>query len=281
MHPHPRTLLFSAAAMALAVTLSACGGGGTHAASGTTTTTTGGRAGSQGFPGTSGSVAAVSGSSMEVQNQQTGQVTVSWKSSTTFSQTATVAASSVTVGDCVTVIGSSASGALTATTVTVSQPDSSGSCSTNPFGGGSGLPGGGFPGGTPPNGGSLPSRPSGSLPAGGSGFGFASGKVSSVGATSLVLYGTSSSGFGGNPPQGSTPPTTAKPTSVTVTVTSSTHYSETESASASSLAVGDCVTANGSTDSTGQVTATNIRITSTGGQSCSNGFAPPGATPNG
>jgi hypothetical protein len=38
------------------------------------------------------------------------------------------------------------------------------------------------------------------------------------------------------------------------------------------LAVGDCVTAFGSTASTGAVTASTVRITSTGGKTCSPGF---------
>ncbi len=59
------------------------GGANTSAGSGT---------GGGSFPGASGSVAAITGSSMEVQNQQTGQVTVSWTSSTTFSKTVTLSA---------------------------------------------------------------------------------------------------------------------------------------------------------------------------------------------
>jgi hypothetical protein len=55
-------------------------------------------------------------------------------------------------------------------------------------------------------------------------------------------------------------------------VNSSTAYSETASTAAGSLAVGDCVTAIGTADSTGAVTARSIRIASTGRQSCSNGL---------
>jgi hypothetical protein len=99
--------------------------------------------------------------------------------------------------------------------------------------------------------------------------------VTSVSPSSLVIYGISSSGFSRprSRAKSSTPPTSVKSTSVTVGLTSSTAYTETQSAAASSLAVGDCVTAVGSTDTTGAVTARTIRITSTGGQSCSSGVA--------
>ena len=43
--------------------------------------------GAPGGLGASGSVAAISGTSMEVQSQQSGQTTVNWTASTSFSQT--------------------------------------------------------------------------------------------------------------------------------------------------------------------------------------------------
>lgn len=266
---------------ALAVLLSACGG--SPASSATTPTTNPATSGSNGsagggFPGASGQVAALSGTSMEVQDQQSGQVTVAWTSSTTFSKTITVSASNVAAGDCVTVVGSTSGSQLTARSVTIGQPDSSGNC-TNRFGGA--RAGGGFPGGSPPSG-SVPNRPSGSLPAGAANFGFASGKVTSINAGTLVIYGTSSSGFGSR--QGgntSTTATTTPPSSVSVTLNSSTTYTETQTAAASDLAVGDCVTANGSSDSTGAITARTVRITSTGGQSCTSGFGPGAGPANG
>ena len=110
---------------------------------------------------------------MEVQNQQSGQVTVSWTASTRFSQTVTVPAA-VAVGDCVTATGSSSSGAIVATAVTISQPSSTGSCTLGFGGRGNGnRPPGTFPRRTPPT--------SGTLPAGrAAGFSFASGKVTAV-----------------------------------------------------------------------------------------------------
>ena len=59
----------------------------------------------------------------------TGQVTVSWTSSTTFTQNGYAAASSVAVGDCVTVTGTTAkSTTITAKTVTIVPAPSSGIC---------------------------------------------------------------------------------------------------------------------------------------------------------
>ena len=64
-----------------------------------------------------------------------------------------------------------------------------------------------------------------------------------------------------------------KTSTVKVAITSSTTYSERQAAASSDLAVGDCVTAAGSSDSTGAVAASTIQITSTGGKSCTTGFA--------
>lgn len=278
LHRNPR-LLAVGAALALATLISACGGGSTPTSSNPTSTTPGGSSGSggaggnAGFQGTSGSVAALSGSSMEVQNQQSGQVTVNWTSSTAFSKTVNLSASSVADGDCVAITGSTTTGHLVATSVTISQPSSSGAC-TGGFGRGARGTGSGAAGSAPANGGSLPSRPARSFPGGGAGFAFASGKVTSISPTTLVLYGVSSSGVPRASGQGSTPPTSVKSTSVTVGLSASTLFTKTQTAAASSLAVGDCVTANGSTDTTGAVTARTVRITSTGGQTCSTGFGP-------
>ncbi len=107
-----------------------------------------------GFPGTSGQVASISGTSMEVQGTSS-QTTVNWSSTTTFSKTATVTSTSVAAGDCVTIVGSTAKGKITARTVSISQPVS-GTCTGGIGGGGfGGFSGGGS--GTPPSG----SRPRG------------------------------------------------------------------------------------------------------------------------
>ena len=215
---------------------------------------------------------------MEVQNQQTGQVTVSWTPSTTFSQLVSVPASSAAAGDCVTVNGSSSKGTITAKTVAISQP-TAGKCNAGGFGsagrfgggtrpsGASGRPSGGFPGG----------RPSGATGGRRPGFGgsgnlaFASGTVTSTTPTSLVISGFSSATITKNATS-SKKPAAPKATTVKVKTTSSTTYNENQAAASTNLAVGDCVTAAGSSDSTGAVSATTVRITSTGGQTCTTGF---------
>ncbi len=147
------------------------------------------------FPGVTGTAAAVSGSSMEVQNPTSGQVTVTFTTSTPIIDTVSVTAKDVTVGSCVTVIGKpsttgSAASSVTATTVTISAPVK-GSC-TGAGGFGGGFGGGGF-GGTRPSGAPRPSfsarpRPTGSRGAFGNGnFGGANGKVLSVSATGFVV----------------------------------------------------------------------------------------------
>jgi hypothetical protein len=92
-----------------------------------------------------------------------------------------------------------------------------------------------------------------------------------VTADTLAIYGFSSAGFTPGS-QSSSSPTSVKDTTVTVGLSSSTTYTETRTAAAASLAVGDCVTATGATGSTGAVAASTVRITSTGGQTCTTGF---------
>lgn len=251
-------------------------------------------------PGTFGKVAAISGTSMEVQSTTTGQTTVEWTSSTIFSQIATVSLSSIAVGDCVTVTGKASKKTVTATSVSVSQPPSSGTCTGSNvqgpggFGPGATRPAGNF---TPPSGrsGSFARRFSGKGFSGGHGFaglanfGFASGKVTAVGSDSLTLDGISSADLtalravgskkakttSAKAKKASSSPSRApqlKKTTFSVTVNSSTTYTENESATASNLAVGDCVTASGKTATNGTVTATVVRITSTGASSCTGGF---------
>ena len=281
-HRMPRSLPVAIAAASLAGCLALAGVAG---AATTTTSPPGARA----FPGASGSVAAIAGSSMEVQNQQTGQVTVNWGPSTSFTQTVTVPASSVAVGDCVTVTGSSSKGTITATSVGISQAVS-GKCTGEAFGGGQRRggftpPPGGFargqrPGGfTPPSGGSGTARRFGTP----GGIAFASGKVTKVTAEGLAVSGISSAAFAKAAKKTTKPtkPAAVKTTTTKVRLTSSTTYTESQAATSTNLAVGDCVTAAGSSDSTGAVTASTVRITSTGGKSCTSGFGGFGRGPGG
>ena len=178
--------------------VAACGGAGTTAtpaatvaspaAPGSSPTPTATQAA---FPGVVGTAAAVSGSSLEVQNPTSGQVTVTFTATTPITDTVTVTSKDVTVGSCVTVVGKpSATGAatksVTATSVTISAPVKGNCTGAGGFGGF----GRGQGGSTPRPSFSPRPRPSGSRGAFGNGaFGGANGKVTSVSASGFVVQG--------------------------------------------------------------------------------------------
>jgi hypothetical protein len=252
--------------------------------------------------GAMGSVAALSGSSMEVQNPSTGQTTVSWTATTTFSKSVTESVSAVSVGDCVTATGSASKKSKTtiaARSITLTTASSNGTCGASAGGpfrvgaGSGGPPAGGFrfrtgSGGASnkfPEGGSGPRT----FPGGGAANNFrkqladlaiASGKVTAVNGSTLTVSGISISpgSFAGRgkPASESNSKTKApaKPKAQTlkVTTTSSTPVNTSQSVTSGDLAVGDCVSAFGPAATNGSVTATTVRITSTGGGDCTGGF---------
>jgi Domain of unknown function (DUF5666) len=271
--------------VALAVT--ACGSNGTTAATATPAATVGSPAAPSAsptptgaraaFPGVVGTAAAVSGSTMEVQNPTSGQVTVTFTATTPITDTVTVTSKDVTVGSCVTVVGTppaagsaSAGGAaarsVTATSVTISAPVKGSCTGAGGFGGfgGGGFGGGGF-GGGPGSASPRPSfsprpRPSGSRGAFGNGaFGGANGKVTSVSASGFVV-------------QSRTRAASTTTTSVTVTISATTKYLKTVAAKPSALKVGQCITAIGTPNSIGAVAARTIRISQPGPSGCVTGF---------
>jgi hypothetical protein len=272
----PRLLGLLALATA-AATLAACG----SSSSASTTSSTkaprgGGAAGSGGgrqFPGTSGTIAAINGTALEVQNPRTGQTTVTYTTTTTFQQTVAASQADVTAGACISAIGKPTSASsstqrfgvpVTATTVIVSQP-TSGSCSAGAggFRGGGGAAGAGPPAGAP---GGTPGGPSGEQP-GGSGrfpgraagqFAAASGLVAAVNGSQATVNEMSRA--------------TNQSTSVVVTLTSSTTYTQRTAAAPSDLAVGKCAQAVGTADTTGAVTARSITVSTPGANGCSGRF---------
>ena len=263
----------------LAVT--ACGGGtaasvaGTAAASPAAQSRGSAPAGTQAaFPGVVGTAAAVSGSSLEVQNPTSGQVTVTFTASTPITDTVSVTAKDVTVGSCVTVVGTpsatgSAASPVTATTVTISAPVKGSCTGAGGFGGGGfgGFGRGGGAGGagaTPRPSFSARPRPTGSQGAFGNGaFGGANGKVTSVSATGFVVQAMRRTAGSG----------TATETDITVITSSASKYLKTVTASASALKVGLCITAVGTANSIGAVAARSIRISQPGPSGCVTGFA--------
>jgi hypothetical protein len=272
---------------AAALTLSACGTSGTPTVSPSGTpaaspsaAAAGGspaRAAARG-PAASGLIAAVSGSTMQVQNAQVGQVAVAWTAATKFTQQVTLSLGSIKAGDCVTAAataGSPTAASFTATAVTVSQAVN-GRC----FGGLGGF--GGFGGGGAPSPGASFSprpRPSGTRsfarPSGAARTGaFATGSVVSVSGSTIVVASRSFGAGASASPAASASPTASAGTTTnkTVTLTSATKITTVRSATAAAATVGRCVTAQGKADSTGTVAATVIAVTDPVNGKCTSGF---------
>jgi hypothetical protein len=252
--------------------------------------------------GATGSVAALSGSTMEVQNASTGQTTVSWTPTTQFSKTVSETVSSLATGDCVSVTGTASKKSkttITARSITVTSPSSTGSCTglgaRTGTTGGTGAPGGGFGfrgGGSFRGSGGTTSGSRPSFPSGGSGssnfrklfasLSIASGKVTAVNGSTITVSGinVSPGSFTRTSNKSSTSksskakkPTLPKTETLKITTSSSTTLSATQTVAANALAVGDCVSAFGPAATNGSVTATTVRITSTGGGTCTGGGA--------
>ncbi len=271
-----KSLTVAATGVLLAGTLSACGSSAGNKTAGQAAQTgqEGGFSRTQGrFPGTSGTVAAVSGKTAQVQSSDS-QTAVTWNASTTFSQEKKVSASAVTVGACVVAMparrtssagstsSDSSTDSSTVAAATVRIISASGDCT-----GGTRV---GFGGGTPPSG--MPSGAPTDLPSGApSGRGGL--RLGAVGKVTAV----SGSGFTVESDRGGSTSTVA------VTTSSSTTYTATAKASAADVKVGSCLTAQGSTDSTGAVTARRVSLSPAVDGSCTfgGGFGgfPGGAAP--
>jgi hypothetical protein len=236
----------------------AAGGSSSAPAAGSSASPSAGAAGrANGFrgPAASGTIAAITGTTMQVQNQQSGQVAVRWTGTTAFTAEVAASASTIKVGTCVTVAGASGTSA-TATSFAAATVRVEPSCT---LGTGSARPSG-FPSGARPSGVPSGARPSG-FPGGGrqaTARAFAVGKVSAVSGSKLTITGRT---FGSS---GST--------TRTVTLTGSTKITTTAKASAKSLAVGKCVTAQGKADSSGAVTASRVAVSNPTGGTCTAGF---------
>lgn len=280
-----RALPYAGVATATALALAACGpsatagGSGAPAASSTSAPTgTGGTGGGQRQPGVNGLIAAVNGSTMQVQTR-TDQTAVSWTDSTTFTTVGTAALADVTVGSCVTVLEPAGSGSsetpttqATAASVDV-RPATNGACGG--FGGFGGAGGAGAPGGGPGAGATPPpGAPTGSATTGTGGRGNGDGRravgglVTAVSGDTITVQETMRARGNG------TATATASPTtaSVTVTTTSSTAFTAQKAGTASDVAVGKCATAIGKADDTGAVAATSITLRPATNGSCTTGF---------
>ena len=224
-------------------------------------------------PAASGQIAYISGNTLEVRSQQTGQTTVDITSKTAITATVAVSLKAVKSGSCITATGTKAkSGALDATTVSLVAA-SGANCGSGFRSGRGGGParGGNFRRGT--TGGSNPGR-SFTPPANAA---TAFGKVISVSGSKMTVEGTIFSFSGAGQSSGSkkrsTPATTPKAEKVTVDVGSKTKYLKTGPGSAKSLKVGECATAFGSTSSIGAVTATRLSVSPATSGSCGFGVS--------
>ncbi|MCW2767738.1 MAG: hypothetical protein JWO11_3697 [Nocardioides sp.] len=263
-----RMTVASATSVLLLAALAGCGGNspatqsdGTSAAPAQGAPAQGAPAG---MPGASGTIAAISGKTLQVQDDQTGQVAVTWTAKTTFTREADAALADVTVGKCV-VVGAdpatsgSNTGTVAATSVRIADAVN-GACAGGPgFGGPGGGPGG-RPGGMPTD------RPS-NLPGGGAGFpgGMRPGTVGQVTAVSA-------SGFTVDAIQPGAASSTAATAPVTVTVAGATTFTKTVDAASADLSVGLCATATGSADNTGAVSATRIALSNPVAGACNSGM---------
>lgn len=243
---------------------------------------TGGR-----VPGVSGTIAAVDGRTLQVQDTSS-QTAVVYTPKTRITARVSTTSSALAVGDCVSVrtapststasaspsAANVGTGPLAATTVTILS--TKGGCSALVGAGrdGGGFPGGGFPGGgTPPPG--MPSGAPSGAPSGrpfgdrAGGFGFGTiGEVTTLASGTFTVTRTMPA-VGGGAATSATPTASGAP--VTVTYTDATTFLTTSKAKASSITVGLCVRATGATDDTGKLTATTLLLSQPVDGSCTSG----------
>jgi len=246
-----KRLVITAGGTAVVLALAACGStsaSSNNSSSSTTANRSGGNNGAGGFArrGAAGELAQINGTSLILSATDGTDVTVDYTNTTTITQTKTGVLADVVPGSCVIATGTKdASGTVVASTVRLSQPVN-GACNAglgNRPPGASGAPN---PNATPR---ALPRRtpaPGQPLPA------FAAGRVTAVNGTSVTLQ-----------PVTGAAQTISLPTTVTV--------SESNVASASDLAVGDCIQATGPKDSSGKVAATALSIVPAGPSGCFTG----------
>ena len=196
----------------------------------------------------------------------TAQNTVVYTAATKYTR---VAAGHVAAGDCLTVTGTPVAGSTKALAATFARIEAkvNGACPTAGAGGG-------FAGGA----GSFAQRPSGApsrapsrAPSGNSqarrAFASATGTVSSVAGSTILVKGVLRSGFGA---AGSTTP--ASPTTITVTLGASAAVTQTVAATSAAAVVGQCARAIGPANDVGTITAKSITISAPGPSGCNAGF---------
>jgi hypothetical protein len=253
--------------------------------------------GARAFPGATGLLAQIDGTTLQVQSTDT-QTAVTYSATTRFTNTVAVRLSDVVVGVCVQARsarlpsgpGGTVPTAAPATPTANTGPIAAASVEISPAVNGvcSALGGARTPGArpfgapddaTPPAETPNPTRTRGPG-AGGNGFGRsgfggfgAFGKVTAVNGARFTVESSAAQG-------GST--TANAPISQTVDTSAATTYTRTVTANAKALVVGLCVTALGKASDTGSIAATSIALRPAENGSCSTGFGRrgPGGIPS-
>lgn len=220
----------------------ACGGASSSAAAapanspGAATSARGAR---QRLPGVTGLLAAIQGTTLQIQNTS-GQTAVVYTTKTDITQTSAAKRADLAVGQCVSVRGAAVGGAtspgmpVTAASVTISAPVN-GSC-TSGFG--------------------SRHRSHGSRRG-------AVGKVTAITGTSFTVAST---GFGRRDAT-----TTASASPVVVTTSAATMFAKQQKATPTALKTGLCVAARGPEDSSGTMTAKSLELRPAVNGTCSSG----------
>ena len=246
------------AAVAAGLAVAACGSGA--GASKSSTSPSPGRGGGQARNGAAGQLVQINGQTL-ILTGATGDITVTFTNSTTFSRTSTAVLADIVPGACIVASGhKDSAGMLTAMNVRLSPKAPSG-CGAGQFGpnpapGGSPRPA--APGASP--------RPTPSDQPGQPAMAFVAGEVQSATGISITVL-------------------TATAVAQTITVPTTAIVTKTSSASSADLRTGECLRANGQPDAAGAVQAMSITISPAGPSgTCATGTggrgrpgAPPGA----
>ena len=201
----------------------------------------------RGLPGAGGKIAAVDGTTLQVQSVMGGQVAVTFDADTDFTEQVAVDASALKVGDCVMVLGEG-EGTVAATSVMVTTPGDDGCMPSRPEGAPAGAPDQ-----PPPGMGSEGAAP-GELPDGAVMMRGAFGEVTAVSKTGFTVE--------------TTPPGSDESSSQRVTTSADTTWQATVVSTSKAVEVGRCAVAQGDRDDTGAISATSIAISDAVGGEC-------------
>jgi hypothetical protein len=216
-------------AAAATFVLVACG----NAASAAKTSSSPSPGGGNARNGASGQLVQIQGQTL-ILTGPNGDITVTFSTATTFTKTSIAALADITKGTCIVANGQKAtSGTITATNVRISPKTATG-CAARNFGPGP------APGGSP-----RPTPTPRPTPSGQPNGAIVIGEVTAASGTSVTVLSQATG-------------------SQTITVASAATITKSAEVSSSDLQNGECLRANGSRDSAGDVQATSVTITPAG-----------------